>query len=593
MHPAPNLAEAPVTSDQRRVGKHQHQQHQQHQHQQQQAQQQQQQQQQQQPPPLPPPPHHQLPAPSGADELGNGATVGSHAHQVESGTLPARKDTTSSISTTATGASLASLASSDTGTTAQSVEASPNYAAQAVFSVKDGSDIIAQRRASRRRTGPLSSGQRERAALIRKLGACADCRRRRVACHPNHLNLTSWEEAARKYKSHSPAMPELAPSGGRPLSQPPLNSKPVYTQDPQEMDLDTSPSQQPGRLSPNESRIRKPLPSAPRLEKINMLPQPAVDSLKPSDQLQSFVSGMLMHPHRSRYSAVSVLLCQWEDDQDPRARGALQELRTVLDQCYNYTFQIKSIPPPTDECKSSEKWLSRELYKFIDAQDSRDVLKIVYYNGHSYLDGDREMVLASSNQAEPAAIARWSSIQPILESATADTLVIMDSPYYPSSKLVRKDGVLEIIAAPSSEDHAKFLDRCAFTRALTEQLRIRAGLNSMEPLTAAELHAKLMSLYPRMIKDRLPEEQVLTGFPSPLHVQVSGNSRLPSILLAPIRKGSLPFSPESPTGGSNMNISFRLGADNINLDSWIEWLRSMPEGVRGVKVDGPTRNTFQ
>lgn len=104
-----------------------------------------------------------------------------HVSQPEGNPAPVRKDTTSSTSTTATVATLATLVSNDSTATGYSVEQSPNFSAQAVFSVKDGSDVVAQRRASRRRTGPLSALQRERAALIRKLGACSDCRRRRVA----------------------------------------------------------------------------------------------------------------------------------------------------------------------------------------------------------------------------------------------------------------------------------------------------------------------------------------------------------------------------------------------------------------------------
>jgi hypothetical protein len=62
-----------------------------------------------------------------------------------------------------------------------SVASSPTFAAHAVFSARDGSNVAPQRRASRRRTGPLTAVQRERAHLIRKMGACSDCRRRRVA----------------------------------------------------------------------------------------------------------------------------------------------------------------------------------------------------------------------------------------------------------------------------------------------------------------------------------------------------------------------------------------------------------------------------
>ena len=59
-----------------------------------------------------------------------------------------------------------------------------------VSPVKNESATSPVRPASRRRTGPLSAIQRERAALIRKLGQCEDCRRRRVAvCAPH---ISSW-----------------------------------------------------------------------------------------------------------------------------------------------------------------------------------------------------------------------------------------------------------------------------------------------------------------------------------------------------------------------------------------------------------------
>lgn len=62
---------------------------------------------------------------------------------------------------------------------------------QQIFSLQD---IEApKRRPSRRRTGPLTAEQREKAALIRKLGACMNCRRRRVAvgCGPSISHLVT------------------------------------------------------------------------------------------------------------------------------------------------------------------------------------------------------------------------------------------------------------------------------------------------------------------------------------------------------------------------------------------------------------------
>lgn len=104
-------------------------------------------------------------------------------HQSLSASPPARKDTNSSTSTSATSVTFATIASADTAGTTFSVDSSPTYqtSQQPVFSVRDGGDGATVRRTNRRRTGPLSAPQREKAALIRKLGACQDCRRRRVA----------------------------------------------------------------------------------------------------------------------------------------------------------------------------------------------------------------------------------------------------------------------------------------------------------------------------------------------------------------------------------------------------------------------------
>ena len=94
---------------------------------------------------------------------------------------PMRQDNASSVSTS-TQATAASQASVETSNTSYSADTSPKLH-HASFYLKDGShgSLSNTRRTSRRRTGPLSQASRERAALIRKLGACNECRKRRVA----------------------------------------------------------------------------------------------------------------------------------------------------------------------------------------------------------------------------------------------------------------------------------------------------------------------------------------------------------------------------------------------------------------------------
>lgn len=202
------------------------------------------------------------------------------------------------------------------------------------------------------------------------------------------------------------------------------------------------------------------------------------------------------------------------------------------------------------------------------------------------------MVFFSSKNKDTASTIRWSGIQQILEDASSDTLLLMDAAYYPSSKMIRQRGVLELVAASASEDHVRLLDRSTFTCMVSDLLRTRANQKFMNPFSAAELHAKLLSLYPRVIQDRNPEKETITSFPSPLHMQMSGNTQIPSILLAPIRKG-LPFGTDLDPNGPMVNLTIRLTDEVLNLDTWAEWLRAMPEGIKDVKVEGPYRNTFR
>jgi hypothetical protein len=202
----------------------------------------------------------------------------------------------------------------------------------------------------------------------------------------------TWEDAARKYSSHSPSPQELAMVSGRVLSPPDFNTI-LAPQDPMRMDLDPAPSQQPGRPPLSEARLRTPLPSGPRPDKpANITPLPSIDSLK--FDLESSATRILANPYRSRYSAVQALLLYWHDDDDSTVRSTVLELAGLLESSYNYSIEVKSIPSVSEICKSPARWLSREIADFVDNGDQREILKIVYYNGHTYLDGERDMVLA-------------------------------------------------------------------------------------------------------------------------------------------------------------------------------------------------------
>lgn len=158
-----------------------------------------------------------------------------------------------------------------------------------------------------------------------------------------------------------------------------------------DIDSNTPTPQQPGRPPLSETRIRTPLPSGPRLEK--SLSLPGIESLK--NELQANAGRMLSSSSRDRYVAVHALMLFWQDDDDVGlVETAARELADVFDGFYHYACHLETIPSAMDGSRSSWRWLSRRLGDFAEERDERDVLKIVYYAGHTYLDENREMVLA-------------------------------------------------------------------------------------------------------------------------------------------------------------------------------------------------------
>ena len=119
---------------------------------------------------------------------------------------------------------------------------------------------------------------------------------------------------------------------------------------------------------------------------------PGVDSLRAV--LESHASRIFSTPHRGRYSAAQALLLYWQDDDDEQLSATVQDLADVFDKQYRYTFQRQKIPSPSDECRNPLRWLLQQITAFADDRDQRDVLKILYYNGHTFLDRNKEMVLA-------------------------------------------------------------------------------------------------------------------------------------------------------------------------------------------------------
>lgn len=193
---------------------------------------------------------------------------------------------------------------------------------------------------------------------------------------------------------------------------------------------------------------------------------------------------------------------------------------------------------------------------------------------------------------------RWSGLWETLEGACSDTLVLLDAPYAPAAKSQRQTGVLEVIVAAESEEQHQAAGRTYFTQLVTQELRARAGAPSGHPLSATELHARLVTQYQQERAARGPRVS------SPLLLQVSGNWRVPSVTLYPLRQTAArpgpPLPPPTNPGGAGprLDMTIRLatsssssgsssGGAALSLEAWTDWLRMMPDGIRDVQLQGP------
>lgn len=199
----------------------------------------------------------------------------------------------------------------------------------------------------------------------------------------------SWEEATKKLMLHkSPALAGVQLTPALP------HSKPTLASDARVMDMDISPTQHHAQLASNEARMRTSLPSSPRPKKLANLP-PLLGFEEFRAELQGSVNRPLASPFCSRYAHVSVLLVQWQDDDDTDAQEAIQALERTFHEDYNYTVQIKIISSLQDELREPPwQWLLRVVRDFVADHDQHNCLKIYYYSGYTYLNSDRDMVLA-------------------------------------------------------------------------------------------------------------------------------------------------------------------------------------------------------
>lgn len=171
----------------------------------------------------------------------------------------------------------------------------------------------------------------------------------------------------------------------------------------------------------------------------------------------------------------------------------------------------------------------------------------------------------------------------------------MDAAYYPNQYrfMRRTNRSLELLAAST---HAN-PERGVFTRALSDQLRIRAHLKLLGGISIADLHARVTTSPLLTMRARFQEllgsgvgEMSLSPLsscpPVPLYLQFAGSPRTSSIILTPKINRELAVMAgddeasgrKGATGG--LVYTFRVPA-GANQDIWEEYLSTLPDDIKG------------
>lgn len=209
----------------------------------------------------------------------------------------------------------------------------------------------------------------------------------------------TWEELAQKFpnSAETQQLETIVPPTPRNLQTQESRKHSISTPSPEFMDIDSSPTQQQTRASFSESRVRTPLPSKPRQDRASTGSFPPLNGSLPNGNISMSNSqgAALRAPEgfvRDRYRRVSALFLRWQDDEDPALINPMDEFREVLGEYYDCSCLTKIIPSANQHHNTS-MWVLDEILQFLKT-DTEDELKILYWSSHSYLDGDRQMILA-------------------------------------------------------------------------------------------------------------------------------------------------------------------------------------------------------
>ncbi|KAI6708206.1 hypothetical protein JHW43_009264 [Diplocarpon mali] len=355
-------------------------------------------------------------------------------------------------------------------------------------------------------------------------------------------------------------------------------------------------------ISNGDPSCSRSLPDSPSTHDFNLSQSPlALKTL--SESLSAAAKAVFPAEGRSRYARASVLLMFWaEEDSDRSAPAEILELLEVFQHFFGYDATVFPIPP-----SGAPAAVTHTIAAFIEEGGNSDKhLKIVYYAGDARMDENDRLVWASDENSTSA--VGWDDVQEAPVQSRSDVLCLLDSRHATAPIRSQGKGVAEVIASRGMHGKPTSLERLAFTRHLTTELRELGRLPSFSignlyqnlicrahtatsqqsGESSAPIYLSLTqedSRYPRSIRLSINNEygqprDSPRGVYRPAIAGTDGHSPAPSFLSC-----TASASGESPRMAFAIQPKESLPTSDVLSDLFLRCLGDIPASVAEVKVE--------
>ncbi|KAF2877430.1 hypothetical protein BDV95DRAFT_146937 [Massariosphaeria phaeospora] len=221
------------------------------------------------------------------------------------------------------------------------------------------------------------------------------------------------------------------------------------------------------------------------------------------------------------YLKVAVLVVRWHEEVDAFQKGHDEEigkLRKLFHDRFHYEFEETKL----DTSKKPQNTLNAAIAQHVASHDGPNNLLIVYYTGHGRLtepaNGEKRLVISatsgkqSNKKGRYPATAFWDIAEkPLLESAEADVLAILDSCYSSNAHegYHEENRAYELLAACPRDGTTVAPGPNSFTTALIKSLKELLNEYENRNFTTTKLLEKLNMnrKIPAQLWDQLDKHQ--------------------------------------------------------------------------------------